>query len=72
MLSEKFFIALSELGKPYHKIAWEAGLTPNQLYKITARIDRPGPADPRVEALCNYIGISLDDAFENLALDTGN
>ena len=64
MLSEYFFKALKDVGKPYYWIAWEAGLTPNQLYKITSRIDRPDSNDPRVIALCKYLGISIDDAFK--------
>jgi hypothetical protein len=65
MISKNFLNALKNSGKPYHKIAWEAGITPNQLYKITAGIDRPGPDAPRMKALCDYLGLSIEDAFES-------
>jgi hypothetical protein len=64
MLSNKFFESLLLIGKPYHRIAWEAGLRPSQLYKITAGIDRPGRTDPRVVALCKYLGLPIDEAFK--------
>lgn len=65
MLSKKFFQALKEIGKPYHKIAWEAGITPNQLYKITAGVDRPSFNDPRIVKLCAYLNIPFADAFND-------
>jgi hypothetical protein len=63
MLSEKFFKALEETGKPYHQIAWEAGLSPNRLYKITSGVDRPKRNDPRIVAICEYLGMPVSDAF---------
>jgi hypothetical protein len=65
VLSDEFFECLKSLGKPYHQIAWESNITPNQLYKITSRIDRPDPNDPRVIALCKYLGISVTDAYKS-------
>ncbi len=59
MLSKAFLEALRNTGKPIHKIAWEAGLTPNQVYKITAGIDRPSRDDPRVEALCAFLNLDI-------------
>jgi len=64
ILSDEFFEALKNVGKPYHEIAWESNITPNQLYKITSKIDRPDSDDPRVIALCTYLGMSVDDAFK--------
>ena len=64
MLSEKFFQALQKTGKPYHKIAWEAGLKPYQVYKLTAGIDRPSSDDPRIVALCDYLNIPIDEALQ--------
>ena len=64
MLSQKFFFELKQHGKPYHQLAWEAGLTPNQVYKITSGIDRPKRNDRRIAALCEYLGISVCEAFE--------
>ena len=64
MLSEKFFNELKQRGKPYYQLAWEAGLTPNQLYKITSGIDRPDQSDPRIVAICKHLGISVSEAFE--------
>ena len=66
MLSERFFNALKVKGKPYHEIAWEAGLTPNQLYKITSGVDRPQTSDPRILKLCEYLGLTPSDVFTGL------
>ena len=63
-LSKKLIQALEATQKPYHKIAWESGLTPNQLYKLTAGIDRPKVNDPRIIALCTYLGLPLNEALE--------
>jgi len=63
-LSEKFFGALAGSGKKYYRIAWEAGLKPNQLYKITSGIDHPDREDPRIQKLCAFLGLSIDDAFD--------
>lgn len=65
MLSSKFFRALKEKGIPLHEIAWGCGLTPNRVYRITSGIDRPGPDDPRIKALCDYLSINIDEAFES-------
>ena len=64
MLSDKFFQALRETGKPYHQVAWESGLKPYQIYKITAGIDRPEPNDSRIVALCKYLDIPIHEAFK--------
>jgi hypothetical protein len=64
MLSQKFYEKLKAAGKPYHRLAWEAGISPNQLYKITAGIDRPNSDDPRILALCSYLGLPVNEAFE--------
>jgi len=64
-VSERFIQALKETGKPIHRLAWEAGLTPNQVYKITSGVDRPGQDDPRVKKLCEYLGVPIDYAFED-------
>jgi hypothetical protein len=69
-LSTKFFMSLKSVKKPLHKIAWDSGITPNQLYKITAGIDRPDLDDPRVKALCSYLGLSIEDAFESDATES--
>lgn len=63
-LSRKFLDSLKNTGKPYHKLAWEVGLTPGQLYRITSGIDHPGREDPRIRKLCAYLGLSIDDAFD--------
>ncbi len=65
MLSEKFFEKLRSTGKPLYLVAWESGLKPSTVYKINRQIDRPEPGDHRVISLCDYLGLSLDDAFEN-------
>ena len=64
MLSQRFFEVLRGFKKPFHQIAWQAGITPNQLYKITSGIDRPGKDDLRIIKLCNYLGLKVDDAFD--------
>lgn len=66
MLSPKFFKELKTAGEPFHQIAWKAGLKPAQLYRITSGIDRPEfkDFDKRVVALCNYLGLNLNEAFE--------
>lgn len=63
MLSKAFKEALKNSGKPYYQLAWEAGLTPNQLYKLTAGIDRPGPDDPRVNRIAKLLGLRIEDCF---------
>ena len=66
MVSKKFMEALigvKESGKPLHQIAWEAGVTPGMLYKISAGIDRPKPGDKRIKKLCAYLGLSEDEAY---------
>jgi hypothetical protein len=64
MLTNKFFDALRSARKPYHEIAWEAGITPNQLYKITSGVDRPKKNDPRITKLCEYLGLLTSEAFD--------
>lgn len=66
MLNKKFLQALKDSGKPLHQIAWKAGLTPNQVYRISCGIERPQPGSHKVEALCKYLGFPLDDAFEDI------
>ncbi len=66
MVSKKFIEALisaKESGKPLHQIAWDAGVSPGMLYKISAGIDRPKPGDKRVKKLCVYLGLSEDEAY---------
>jgi hypothetical protein len=65
MLSQKFYSALRNFGKPFHKVAWEAGITPNQLYKISSGIDRPGPNDPRIIKLSKLLKLSIAECFED-------
>ena len=65
MLTPEFYEALKNVGQPYHKIAWGSGLTPNQVYKITAGIDRPGKDDKRLKALCQYLNLPIEAAFED-------
>lgn len=64
MLS-KTFLERIERHRPFHKLAWASGLSPNQLYKITAGIDRPGPDDPRIKRLAEHFGMNLADCFED-------
>jgi len=63
MLSNTFKEALKKSGKPYYRIAWEAGITPNQLYKITAGIDHPGPEDLRIQKIADLLGLRHDECF---------
>ena len=64
MISKSFIEALRKTGKPYHQIAWDAGLKPNQLYKITSGHDRPSLNDPRIKALCEHLNFPLKNAIE--------
>lgn len=64
VLSQVFFQRLRDVGKPLYHIAWECGLSPNRVYKITSGVDRPKPDDPRIKSLCKYLNISIDEAFE--------
>lgn len=64
MLSKEFLRALTQSEVPLHKIAWQAGLTPNQVYRITCGIERPGPGSKKVEALCRYLGFDIEEAFD--------
>lgn len=66
MLSKKFMKALrnaKDAGKPLHKIAWEAGITPWMLYRISGGVDSPKPGDERIKKLCAYLGLSEDEAY---------
>ena len=63
MLSQKFFDRLAA-NRPYHRLAWRAGLTPNQLYKITSGIDRPDKFDPRIPKLARVLGMVLKECFK--------
>jgi len=66
MVSEKFMKALKsvkESGKPLYQIAWDAGVSPGMLYKISAGIDRPKLGDKRVKKLCSCLGLSEDEAY---------
>jgi len=65
-LSKMFMEELArvkESGTPLHKIAWDAGITPGMLYKISAGVDRPKRGDKKIRKLCAYLGISEDEAF---------
>ena len=64
MLSAKFFNALKATGKKIHDVAWEAGVSPGQVYKFTAGIERPKPGDPRIKRICKVIGLNPDEAYE--------
>jgi len=64
MLTQAFLAKIRNSGLPMHKLAWEAGITPNQLYKITSGVDRPGAEDPRIVKLCTYLQMPIQDAFE--------
>jgi len=50
--------------RPFHKLAWASGLSPSQLYRITAGIDRPDRDDPRIAKLATYLGMPIDECFE--------
>jgi hypothetical protein len=65
MLSKAFLQRIKRADKPIHQIAWDCGLTPNRLYRITAGVDRPGPNDPRVIKLCQYFNMPICEAFES-------
>ena len=64
MISQKLKDSLKQQNKALHKVAWDAGLTPNQLYKITSGIDRPSPDDPRILKLAIYLGLTIEECFE--------
>ncbi len=61
-LSKEFFDQLAD-NRPYHQLAWRAGLTPNQLYKITSGVDRPDRFDPRIPKLAHVLGMRPEDCF---------
>ncbi len=63
ILSKAFLRKMDE-NRPFHKLAWASGLSPNQLYRITAGIDRPDRDDPRIAKLATYLGMTIDDCFE--------
>ena len=70
MLSEKFFNHLAA-HRPYYKLAWRAGLSPNQLYKITSGVDRPDRFDPRIPKLACALGMRLDECFIKVPEEKG-
>ncbi len=51
--------------RPFHKLAWASGLSPNQLYRITAGIDRPDRDDLRVKKLADYLGMTIEECFDD-------
>lgn len=67
MLSSTFKEALKKSGKPYYQLAWEAGITPNQVYKITSGVDRPNPGDPRIEKMAKFLGLKPEECFESVS-----
>ncbi len=70
MLSDSFLKRLRGKG-PLYKTAWAAGLTPNQVYKITSGIDRPQPGDRRIQVLLEYLGITEEEAFDKAPKQEG-
>lgn len=64
-LSEKFIQDIKNVPGPLHKLAWKLGMKPGSLYKLTCGIDRPEQDDPRVQKLCDYLGIPVSYAFED-------
>ncbi len=66
MLTKSFLAKIRSAGLPLHKLAWEVGITPNQLYKITSGIDRPGPEDRRIAKLCEYFKLPVSEVFTDL------
>ncbi len=63
MLNPKFINELKESGVPLHRLAWESGLTPSQVYRITCGIERPEPGCRKVEALCRHLKMDPEEAF---------
>lgn len=66
MLSKTFIETLKKTGWPYYQLAWDAGLTPNQLYKFTSGIDRPKPGDKRVIKVAKILGLKREECFEEV------
>jgi len=63
MLSKALLTRL-EAHRPWHQLAWAAGLSPAQLYRITAGVDRPGKEDRRIKKLATYLGMTIEECFE--------
>ena len=64
MVSKKFLRTIKTAGRPAYKIAHEAGIPPNSLYKIMAGIDIPKDGDHRVIAVGQVLGLQDAELFE--------
>ena len=63
MVSQKFLQSIRTSGIPIYKIAYEAGLRPGNLYKITSGIDIPTAGDKRVISVGHVLGLQPEDCF---------
>jgi hypothetical protein len=63
-LSKEFLVKLKFAGRPAYRIGFEAGLTPNALYKLTAGITPIKENDSRVLAVAKILGLDASECFE--------
>jgi len=64
MLSKALLTRL-EAHRPWHRLAWAAGITPAQLYRITSGVDRPDRDDPRIAKLAAHFGLAVEECFSD-------
>ena len=65
-LSQQFLIRLKLNDLPAYKIAQQAGVNPTTLSRLIHGIDQVRPADPRVIAVGEIMGLSESECFERL------
>ena len=63
-LSRRFKIGVKLHEKPAYRLAMEAGINPNRLYKLMSGICKVKHDDPNVIAVGKILGITPDQCFE--------
>ena len=63
-LSRQFRIEVKLHEKPAYRLAMEAGINPNKLYKLMSGISQVKPDDPSVIAVGRVLGLKPSDCFE--------
>lgn len=66
-ISRQFKIEVKLHEKPAYRLAMEAGINPNKLYKLMSGISQAKPNDPSVIAVGRVLGLNPSDCFEHEA-----
>ena len=68
-VSDRFLRAIRTAGVPAYQLAYQAGIKPGVLYKITAGIDIPKSGDRRVLAVARVLGLKPSECFKEEGQD---